>query len=133
VTGADPFDRSGPLAYLWESESFAALHANYAEPPDLAEFLAAREDYLRIFESVMSAHHLDAIVMPQTRAEPPLLFASEPIQETAVSEINIAGLPGVTVPAGLYPSGAGFGLLFVGRMWSEAALLSYAAEYEAIT
>ncbi len=133
VTGVDPFDRSGPLSYLWESESFAELYANYAGTPDFSEFLAAREDYLRVFDSVMSAHGLDAVVMPQTRAEPPLLFAPEPIQETAVSEINIAGLPGVTVPAGLYPSGAGFGLLFVGRMWSEGALLSYAAEYEAIT
>jgi Asp-tRNA(Asn)/Glu-tRNA(Gln) amidotransferase A subunit family amidase len=82
---------------------------------------------------VMAAHRLDAMVMPQTRAEPPPLFSPDPILETAVSEINIAGLPGVTVPAGLYPSGAGFGLLFVGRLWSEGDLLSYAAEYEAIT
>jgi Asp-tRNA(Asn)/Glu-tRNA(Gln) amidotransferase A subunit family amidase len=133
VTGADPFGPSGPIAYMWETEGFAALAADYRQPPDLAEFVAAREDYLRVFDSVMSAHRLDAIAMPQTRAEPPLLFAPEPIRETAVSEINIAGLPGVTVPAGLYPSGVGFGLLFVGRMWSEAALLSYAAEYEAIT
>jgi Asp-tRNA(Asn)/Glu-tRNA(Gln) amidotransferase A subunit family amidase len=92
-----------------------------------------REQYLAVFDSVMSAQRLDAMVMPQTRAEPPLLFSPEPILETAVSEINIAGLPGVTVPAGLYPSGAGFGLLFVGPLWSEGALLSYAGEYEAIT
>lgn len=133
VAGADPFDPAGPLPYLWEMEDFPALLADYAQPPDLSGFVAVREDYLRIFDAVMTRHGLDAIVMPQTRAEPPPLFSSEPILETAVSEINIAGLPGVTVPAGLYPSGAGFGLLFVGRLWSEGALLSYAAEYEAIT
>jgi Asp-tRNA(Asn)/Glu-tRNA(Gln) amidotransferase A subunit family amidase len=133
VTGTDPFDRSGPLGYLWETESFAGLHADYANPPDLTEFLAAREEYLAVFDRVMAAHRLDAMVMPQTRAEPPPLFSPDPILETAVSEINISGLPGVTVPAGLYPSGVGFGLLFVGRLWSEGDLLSYAAEYEAIT
>jgi amidase len=132
-TGADPFDRSGPLAYLWEMEEFPALLADYRHPPDLSAFLSAREQYLRVFDDVMAAHRLDAMVMPQTRAEPPLLGSPDPILETAVSEINIAGLPGVTVPAGLYPSGVGFGLLFVGRLWSEGALLSFAAEYEAIT
>jgi aspartyl-tRNA(Asn)/glutamyl-tRNA(Gln) amidotransferase subunit A len=133
LTGADPFDRSGPLRYLWEMEDFPALLADCRHPPDLSEFLAAREHYLRVFDAVMAAHRLDAMVMPQTRAEPPPLVSSDPILETAVSEINIAGLPGVTVPAGLYPSGVGFGLLFVGRLWSEGTLLSFAAEYEAIT
>jgi Asp-tRNA(Asn)/Glu-tRNA(Gln) amidotransferase A subunit family amidase len=133
VTGADPFDRAGPLGYLWERDGFAALRVDYANPPDLAEFLSVREEYLAVFDRVMSTHRLDAVVMPQTRAEPPTLFSPEQILETSVSEINIAGLPGVTVPAGLYPSGVGFGLLFVGRLWSEGALLSFAAEYEAIT
>jgi Asp-tRNA(Asn)/Glu-tRNA(Gln) amidotransferase A subunit family amidase len=133
VTGADPFDRSGSLGYLWELEDFTTLAADYANPPDLSSFLSVREAYLRIFNEVMDAQRLDAVIMPQTRAEPPPLFSPEPILETAVSEINIAGLPAVTVPAGTYPSGAGFGLLFVGRLWSEATLLSFAAEYEAIT
>jgi aspartyl-tRNA(Asn)/glutamyl-tRNA(Gln) amidotransferase subunit A len=133
MTGADPFDRAGPLRYLWEMEDFPALLADCRHPPDLSDFLSAREQYLQVFDRVMAAHRLDAMVMPQTRAEPPPLVSADPILETAVSEINIAGLPGVTVPAGLYPSGVGFGLLFVGRLWSEGTLLSFAAEYEAIT
>ena len=133
VTGVDPFDPAGSLGYLWELEDFRYAAANYREPPSLGRFLAIREHYLRIFKQVMKAHRLDAMVMPQTQAEPPLLHASEPILETAVSEINIAGLPAITVPAGLYPSGVGFGLLFVGRLWKEAKLISFAAEYEAIT
>ena len=50
-----------------------------------------------------------------------------------MSEINIAGLPAVTVPAGYYASGAPFGLVFVGRRWSEAALLAMAFDYETAT
>jgi len=50
-----------------------------------------------------------------------------------VSEINIAGLPGVTVPAGYYQSGAPFGLIIVGRLWSEGDLLAYAYAYEQAT
>lgn len=133
MTGVDPFDRAGPLGYLWELPTFPNLYETYRTPPDLSGFLSVRERYLRTFEDVMARHRLDAVVMPQTRAEPPLLRSPEPILETAVSEINIAGLPGVTVPAGLYPSGAGFGLLFVGPLWSEATLIAFAAEYEAIT
>jgi aspartyl-tRNA(Asn)/glutamyl-tRNA(Gln) amidotransferase subunit A len=133
ITGIDPFDPAGSLGYLWELEDFPQMVADYRTPPSFARFLSVRETYLRIFEQVMAGHRLDAVVMPQTRAEPPLLHASEPILETAVSEINIAGLPGITVPAGLYPSGAGFGLLFVGPLWSEARLIAFAAEYEAIT
>lgn len=133
VTGADPFDRAGPLGYLWEMDGFPGIVAQYREVPDMSGFLAAREAYLHLFGQVMARHRLDGMVMPQTRAEPPLLTSADPILETAVSEINIAGLPGVTVPAGLYPSGVGFGLLFVGPLWSEGRLLSFAAEYEAIT
>jgi Asp-tRNA(Asn)/Glu-tRNA(Gln) amidotransferase A subunit family amidase len=133
VTGIDPFDPAGPLGYLWELEDFPQMVTHYRDPPALGRFLAIREQYLQIFKQVMAAHRLDAMVMPQTQAEPPLLHAPESILETAVSEINIAGLPGITVPAGVYPSGAGFGLLFVGPLWKEARLISFAAEYEAIT
>ena len=49
---------------------------------------------------------------------------------STVGEINIAGLPGVTVPAGAYRSGAPFSLIFVGPLWSEAQLLAMAYAYE---
>jgi aspartyl-tRNA(Asn)/glutamyl-tRNA(Gln) amidotransferase subunit A len=81
----------------------------------------------------MNAQSLDALVFPQMRAALPPLHGGELIQETTVSEINIAGLPGVTVPAGFYASGAPFCLILVGRMWSEAQLLSFAFDYEAAT
>jgi Asp-tRNA(Asn)/Glu-tRNA(Gln) amidotransferase A subunit family amidase len=61
------------------------------------------------------------------------LHSGERIEETTVSEINIAGLPGVTMPAGYYASGAPFCLIFVGPLWSEAELLAYAFAYEQAT
>jgi hypothetical protein len=41
--------------------------------------------------------------------------AKDIIHETTVSEINIAGLPGVTVPAGAYATGSPFNLIAIGR------------------
>jgi Asp-tRNA(Asn)/Glu-tRNA(Gln) amidotransferase A subunit family amidase len=61
------------------------------------------------------------------------LFARGEIADTTVSEINIGGFPGVTVPAGDYRSGAPFGLLFVGRLWSDGDLLAMAYDYEQAT
>ena len=52
------------------------------------------------------------------------LHGGEPIPETTVSEINIAGLPGVTVPAGAYESGAPFCLIFVGSHVERGRLCS---------
>jgi Asp-tRNA(Asn)/Glu-tRNA(Gln) amidotransferase A subunit family amidase len=42
-------------------------------------------------------------------------------------------MPVVTVPAGYYDSGAPFNLVFVGKLWSEAELLSFAYDYEQAT
>jgi aspartyl-tRNA(Asn)/glutamyl-tRNA(Gln) amidotransferase subunit A len=99
----------------------------------LSDFLALREAYLEIVDDVMAEQGLDALVFPQMRDELPSLLGTKTIPETTVSEINIAGLPGVTVPAGYYGSGAPFCLIFVGPQWSEADLLAYAHAYECAT
>ncbi len=39
----------------------------------------------------------------------------------------------VTVPAGSYASGSPFGLIVVGRLWSEGALLAHARACETAT
>jgi Asp-tRNA(Asn)/Glu-tRNA(Gln) amidotransferase A subunit family amidase len=133
VAEEDPFGESGVLKFMPAMPAFLASLADPSKPPDLSEFIAAREAYLEIFEEVMARHALDALVFPQMRSELPPLHSGIPIPETTVSEINIAGLPGVTIPAGYYPSGAPFGLVFVGRMWSEGSLLAYAYAYEKAT
>ena len=59
--------------------------------------------------------------------------AKDIIHETTVSEINIAGLPGVTVPAGAYASGSPFNLIAIGPQWSKADLLGITFAYEQAT
>ncbi len=129
----DAFAVGGMLHYLRRLPGFDAALAAPSIPPPMPEFIAARAAYRRIFDGVMDSQGLDALVFPQMREAPPPLHADQLIQETTVSEINIGGLPGVTVPAGFHASGAPFCLIFVGRMWSEALLLALAHDYEAAT
>jgi amidase len=129
----DVFGPHGRLRFLHNLPQFAACLANPARPPDLSEFFAAKEAYLSVFEETFERHQLDALIFPQMREEISALNDGRVIQETTVSEINIAGLPGVVVPAGYYSSGAPFCLIIVGRMWSEGELLAYAFAYEQAT
>lgn len=100
---------------------------------DLSRFVEVRTRLLEIFNDVMDKHDLDALFFPQMFKETPLLDSDENIGALTVSEINVAGLPLVTVPGGYYESGAPFAVVFVGRMWSEADLLGMAYDYEQAT
>ncbi len=44
--------------------------------------------------------------------------------------VNLAGLPGIAVPAGLDAQGLPLGLQLIGRPWEEAALLNTAYALE---
>jgi len=129
----DVFGQDGVLAYLHYLPQFAACLADPSRPPDLSQFMAVKEAYLNCFDEVFARHRLDALVFPQMHEEIPPLHGEQMIRETTVSEINIAGLPGVTVPAGYHASGAPFNLIIVGRLWSESDLLAYAYAYELST
>ena len=129
----NPFAPGGVLAFLPDLPQFAACLADPTRPPDLSDFVAAREAYLGIFAEVFARERLDALIFPQMRSALGALHGSDTIHETTVSEINIAGLPGVTVPAGAYRSGAPFCLIVVGPRWSEADILAYAHAYEQAT
>jgi amidase len=134
ATAKEPvFDKESVLGCLPNLPQFAASLADPSKPPDLSEFIALKEAYLNIFEEVFAQQRLDALVFPQMREELPALRSKETIQETTVGEINIAGLPGINVPAGYYRSGSPFSLIFVGKLWSEADLLAYAFAYEHAT
>jgi Asp-tRNA(Asn)/Glu-tRNA(Gln) amidotransferase A subunit family amidase len=126
----DAFGPEGVLGYLHSLADFRSALADPSLPPEMPEFIELKARYLTIFNRVMSTHRLDALVFPQMRCELPPLHGKDLIQETTVGEINIAGLPGIAVPAGYYRSGSPFGLIFVGRQWDEAALLGYAYAYE---
>lgn len=127
------FGPGGVLNFMHTLPEFVAALANPTAPPDISGFIALKASYLRIFNAVMDARQIDALAFPQMRCELPPLHGKETIQETTVGEINIAGLPGVTVPAGYYASGSPFGIIFVGRQWDEAALIAMAYAYEQAT
>ncbi|MES0039455.1 amidase [Mesorhizobium sp. M0046] len=134
LTGESPLEGKGHLA--WYVDALPELKASMSDPtkaPDLSGFRDLREKYLRIFNKVMDEKNLDALVFPQMTKPVPPLFSKEPYSTTTVSEINITGVPGVTVPAGAYANCSPFSLLFVGRLWDEAGLLAMAFDYEQAT
>jgi aspartyl-tRNA(Asn)/glutamyl-tRNA(Gln) amidotransferase subunit A len=45
--------------------------------------------------------------------------------------VNLAGLPGISIPAGLDAQGLPLGLQLIGRPWEEGDLLNIAHEVEA--
>jgi hypothetical protein len=96
----------------------AAFNPSLADPtkqPDMSAFIALREQHLSTFNEVFARHRLDAAIFPQMREQLAAREAKDIIHETTVSEINIAGLPGVTVPAGAYATGSPFNLIAIGR------------------
>lgn len=129
----DPFARDGVLNYMPLMPGFPACLADPETPPDMASFVAARETHLQIFNAVFAEKKLDALVFPQMRSALASRDGDDGIRETTVNEINIAGLPGVVVPAGYHEGGAPFCLIFVGPQWSEADLLGLAHAYEQAT
>ena len=129
-TGQDPFGNGGVLAYERIHPAFVASLANPSKAPDLREFRALRERYIAVFNSVMDGHQLDALVFPQSLSEAPLLLSDANIMPTSISPINIGGFPGISLPAGYYPSGTPFGIIILGRLWDEARALRLAYAYE---
>ncbi|MRH41690.1 amidase [Aquibacillus halophilus] len=129
--GAVPWTESGPLFWLKSFTNHIGLN-NPAELPDLTEFNKVKSEYIRIIESVMVEHQLDGFVFPQMSVVTPNTGEGD-IISTTVDEINISGLPLVTVPAGYYQNSSPFALAFFGKMWSEANLIGMAYQYEQAT
>ena len=98
------------------------------DPLDLTAFNANRAEYLRIFNKVMDDYDLDAVIFPQQVREVGPIFGGS-VSASTVSEINVAGLPGVVVPDGAYASGKPFNLIILDKQWSEAEMLGYAYDF----
>lgn len=133
LAGKDPLGSGETLAIYKDHPVLQASLKDPRAPPDLSEFLAAKTEYIKVFNKVMDDNKLDALAFPQTESPLPGIFSDDYYPAATVSEINIAGLPGVTVPAGQYSNGGPFALIFVGRHFSEAELLSFAYDYEQAT
>ncbi len=89
---------------------------------------------LRDFEEAWG--RCDAILTPTT-PEPGFALGevSDPVamylNDVYTVTVNLAGLPGISVPIGLAGNGLPLGLQLIGRPWEEGELLSLAAALEA--
>jgi aspartyl-tRNA(Asn)/glutamyl-tRNA(Gln) amidotransferase subunit A len=90
----------------------------------------------RDFEEVFAAG-IDAILTPATPsaafglgemadADPVKMYLNDVFTVT----VNLAGLPGISVPAGLDAQGLPLGLQLIGRPWEEGDLLNFAQVLE---
>ncbi|MDB4885557.1 MAG: N-carbamoylputrescine amidase [Gemmatimonadetes bacterium] len=84
-------------------------------------------------DATLAKHRLDAIVAP-TQGPPALidLVNGDPSGWSTTSPAAVAGYPAITVPMG-YASGLPLGITFMGKAWSEPALLKYAYAFEQAT
>ena len=87
------------------------------------------------FEDVF-ADGIDAILTPATpsAAFPLGQKFDDPVQmylnDVFTVTVNLAGLPGISVPAGLDPDGLPLGLQLIGKPWEEGELLDFALAIE---
>ena len=87
------------------------------------------------FEDVF-ADGIDAILTPTTpsAAFPLGQEFDDPVQmylnDVFTVTVNLAGLPGISVPAGLDPDGLPLGLQLIGKPWEESELLDFALAIE---
>jgi aspartyl-tRNA(Asn)/glutamyl-tRNA(Gln) amidotransferase subunit A len=91
-----------------------------------------RQDFEKVF-----AAGIDTILTPAT---PTAAFGlgdmadADPIQmylnDVFTVTVNLAGLPGISVPAGLDAAGLPLGLQLIGRPWDEAGLMNTAYALE---
>jgi aspartyl-tRNA(Asn)/glutamyl-tRNA(Gln) amidotransferase subunit A len=89
-----------------------------------------RQDFARAFRQV------DAILAPATpspafglgemEGDPVQMY----LQDIFTITVNLAGLPGISVPVGLSGSGLPLGLQLIGRPWDEAGILDAAHALE---
>ena len=101
------------------------------------EFVASREAFRDFFVRLMETQQLDALLYPANQARPHTheggleRFGGEP---STCQESALTGLPQVTVPGGFIGNGRyPFGISLLGRLWSDARILSLAYAYEQAT
>ncbi|MGG3988758.1 amidase [Bacillus smithii] len=127
-----PWTEDGPLALVHDYVNAETAEADHSILPDLSEFYETKGELLRMIHQVMEDKGLDGFVYPQMPTAIPSIQENV-VQSTTISEINISGLPLITVPAGYYESGSPFALAFLGKMWSEGELIGMAYAYEQAT
>ncbi|MDQ0269159.1 amidase/aspartyl-tRNA(Asn)/glutamyl-tRNA(Gln) amidotransferase subunit A [Cytobacillus purgationiresistens] len=129
--GRVPWTEGDALGTLLNRMDVEKAIAHSKELPDLTEFNNVKNELLRIIIHVLDEHQLDGFVYP-TLLEPIPELQEKNIAASTISEINISGLPLITLPAGYYENGSPFALAFWGRMWSEGDLIGMGFGYEQV-
>ena len=99
-------------------------------------FIASREAFRDFFVGLMEAQRVDALVYPANLARPHTheggleRFGGEP---STCQESALTGLPQVTVPGGFVGGRYPVGVSFLGRLWTDARMLSLAFAFEQAT
>ncbi|WP_251548910.1 amidase [Neobacillus muris] len=130
--GQVPWTEEGPLRLVLEIINEETAAKDPSVLPDLTEFYEVKDELLRVINAVMEEQKLDGFAYPQMPEAIPEM-SEEWIKSTTISEINISGLPLITVPAGYYQSGSPFALAFFGKAFSEPELIAMAYAYEQAT
>ena len=104
-------------------------------------YQAWRHRMRTLFRAVLEEGELDGLFFPQSGVPSrPVVedperpdYAPNNWGEIPSNIVNDLGVPTVTVPFGYFDDGTPFVIAFVGDMWSEAELLSYAYAFEQAT
>ncbi|MBM3907770.1 MAG: amidase [Gemmatimonadetes bacterium] len=114
------------------------LRAQKCGPLTDKKYLDARALCLRLtrtqgIDAVMAKHRLDAIVLPSNQpAWTTDLLNGDHFTGGDTTYASVSGYPSITVPMGMV-HGLPVGLSFIGKAWSEGALISYAFAFEQVT
>jgi Asp-tRNA(Asn)/Glu-tRNA(Gln) amidotransferase A subunit family amidase len=104
-------------------------------------FQAWRRETRALFRKVLADNSLDGLFFPQA-GSPITALVMDPARPDFVPNnhpeipsniIDDIGLPTVTVPFAYYADGTPFVLAFIGDMWSDVRLLSFAYDFEQAT
>ena len=123
------------------AETFHGVKTRWASDKNgqtFAAYCAAREELMTRFLKVMAENNLDAIVHKAVEHTPtPIADGIAPpwTDQKGAPHLNtfLIFVPSVVVPAGFTAAGLPAGITFLGRPYTDAAMLSLAYGYEQAT
>lgn len=127
--GILPWEEGQPLATFVKPLASDKAFEHAERLPDLTRFKEAKNELLQIITFIMAEQKIDAFVYPTMLEDVPAI-ESENVAASTIPEINISGLPLITIPAGFYTNGSPFSLAFFSKMWNEGEIIGMAYAYE---
>ncbi|MEJ5198898.1 MAG: amidase [Anaerolineae bacterium] len=126
--------REQVMPYFGQEIMLMAQEKGPLTDPPYLEALAACRRLARTegLDKVLDEHRLDAIIAPTGSPAWLTDYVCRTRSHTSSTAAAVAGYPHITVPAG-YIWGLPVGLSFIGRAWSEPALIRFAYAFEQAT